>query len=94
MRALVPALRTAVVMIALAGAGAASSAIAAAAPIVGSPTEVAAPATLVPVDNPYGPNTGSAALDWGTIFLGLPTGSLQKPCVPTGKPFGNCSLLG
>ncbi|MFB8004639.1 hypothetical protein [Nocardia sp. NPDC056000] len=93
MRALLPALRTAVVLTALAGAVAGSSAIAAAAPVVGSPTEVAAPATPMPVDNPF-PDTGSAALDWGTIFLGLPTGSLQKPCVPTSKPFGNCSPLG
>ncbi|MFB7724299.1 MULTISPECIES: hypothetical protein [unclassified Nocardia] len=85
MRALVPALRSAVVLTALVGAVAGGSAIAAAdAPAGGA----------APVANPYGPNTGSAALDWGTIFLGLPTGSLQRPCVPTGKPFGNCQLLG
>ncbi|MFF2557256.1 hypothetical protein ACFVUS_40085 [Nocardia sp. NPDC058058] len=90
MRALVPALRSAVVLTALVGAVAGGSAIAAA----DTPTGVAAPVAIEPVANPYGPNTGSAALDWGTIFLGLPTGSLQRPCVPTGKPFGNCQLLG
>ncbi|MRH92563.1 hypothetical protein GFY24_34950 [Nocardia sp. SYP-A9097] len=83
MRALLPALRTAVVMTALAGAVAGGSAVAgASAPAGGVPLEVATPAAQPSDAQPiYANTTGSAVLDLLTLF-GAPTGSVQKPCAP------------
>ncbi|MFF2557251.1 hypothetical protein ACFVUS_40060 [Nocardia sp. NPDC058058] len=87
MRALLPALRTAVVLTALAGAVAGGSAIATAAPVqsdgialedAGAAAPAVSPSTAQVIMGP----TGSAGLD----MLGLATGSVQLP--PLDCPMG------